>query len=218
MSNQTFAAEQLLELLLQLKKTTPAAARSILNGQPQIAYALMSLMVTMNAVNIDVFQKTLAEYGNKSAVTPTPKYNLSSVGQPSNSSTSVLALPARLQPQTQQYRTATPPSQPFSGYMNGQAPLPFNQSYSQPTPTYPAANTGYGYAQPQPTHSYTDYGAQAPLPGNTGVLPDALAAIPEEQKALIMRVITMTPDQINALPPSERQTYIQLRAHLGVPI
>lgn len=32
-------------------------------------------------------------------------------------------------------------------------------------------------------------------------------------KALIMRVITMTPEQINQLPPAERQTYIQLVRH-----
>ncbi|KAK0192386.1 hypothetical protein F5146DRAFT_1039588, partial [Armillaria mellea] len=40
--------DQLLELLLQLKQ--------ILNGQPQIAYALITLMVSMDAVDIDVFQ------------------------------------------------------------------------------------------------------------------------------------------------------------------
>lgn len=49
-------SEQLIELMLQLKKTTPAAAKQILNSQPQIAYALMTLMVSMNAVNFEVFQ------------------------------------------------------------------------------------------------------------------------------------------------------------------
>ena len=36
------------------QKTTPDAARTILNSQPQIAYALITLMVNMNAINVDV--------------------------------------------------------------------------------------------------------------------------------------------------------------------
>ena len=71
MSSQTLATEQLLELLMQLKacvssritnvflccwqKTTPAAAKQILNGQPSISYALITLMVAMNAIKLDVF-------------------------------------------------------------------------------------------------------------------------------------------------------------------
>ncbi|KAF5385157.1 hypothetical protein D9615_000913 [Tricholomella constricta] len=265
MSNQSFAAEQLLELLLQLKKTTPAAARSILNGQPQIAYALMTLMVTMNAVNFDVFQKTLAEYGSNSkpappmAPTPPVAATHSSVPpsvHPSASSTPVPALPPHLlllqqQQQQQHYRTATPPSsqsqsqsQPYP-YSNGHAPVQQPQSHSHHTPygqpSYSAAvaaaapSTSYGsYTQSQQAAAaysgYPGYGApitapapslSAPTPPNTSNpnanVTDALASIPEEQKALIMRVITMTPEQINALPPAERQTYIQLRATLGVP-
>ncbi|KAF9440173.1 hypothetical protein P691DRAFT_768172 [Macrolepiota fuliginosa MF-IS2] len=50
------STEQLLELLIQLKKTTPKAARDILNNQPAIAYALISLMVSMGAINVEVFQ------------------------------------------------------------------------------------------------------------------------------------------------------------------
>lgn len=66
------STEQLLELLIQLKvsqllsmkgtaaiqtqKTTPKAARDILNAQPAIAYALISLMVSMGAINVEVFQ------------------------------------------------------------------------------------------------------------------------------------------------------------------
>lgn len=38
-----------------LQKTTPAAAKQILNGQPSISYALITLMVAMNAIKLDVF-------------------------------------------------------------------------------------------------------------------------------------------------------------------
>ena len=71
--SSTMAQEQLLELLLQLKvaiffsvavcldiylqqKTTPDQARAILNAQPQIAYALMTTMVNINAINVEVVQ------------------------------------------------------------------------------------------------------------------------------------------------------------------
>jgi len=65
--------ENLIELLLHLKvhtrplsyptlilnlrqKTTPEQAKLILNSQPQVSYALMDLMVKINAVNMEVFQ------------------------------------------------------------------------------------------------------------------------------------------------------------------
>ena len=72
MASPAAQEEQLLELLLQLKvraltvscsvppqlvqKTTPEQARVILNAQPQIAYALMALMVNLNAINMEVTQ------------------------------------------------------------------------------------------------------------------------------------------------------------------
>ncbi|KAF8346090.1 hypothetical protein F5887DRAFT_962569 [Amanita rubescens] len=207
MSSQSLATEQLLELLLQLKKTTPAAAKQILNGQPSISYALITLMVSMNAIKLDVFYKVLAEYGNGSAA------QLPAVQPPPP----VPAVPPHLQPHPP-YRNATPPvAPPVPVYPNGTGtpqPYPYGQT-SQPT-----TGTGYaGYTQsgyPQ----YPPYGAQqhAPSPSNAApVLPEALSNIPEDQKAIIMRVLSMTPEQINLLPPAERATYIQLRATLGVP-
>ncbi|KAF8079313.1 hypothetical protein FPV67DRAFT_1663957 [Lyophyllum atratum] len=200
MSSQSFAAEQLLELLLQLKKTTPAAARSILNGQPQIAYALMTLMVTMNAVNFEVFQKTLAEFGTKAQPTPAipsipPSAHPSA--HPSASSTPVPALPPHLHPQAQQYRTATPPTGYPGPYQNGHAQQPpphhHHQHQHQAPPFQQPPSAGYGYAQPQhapgPYGGYPGYGtpAQTPVPAPTpptsNVMSDTLAAIPDEQKA-----------------------------------
>ncbi|KZT43865.1 hypothetical protein SISSUDRAFT_1039776 [Sistotremastrum suecicum HHB10207 ss-3] len=47
--------------------------------------------------------------------------------------------------------------------------------------------------------------------------PNVIASIPEDQRALLMRVIAMTPSQIEQLPPTERATFIQLRQTLGLP-
>ncbi|KAK0209190.1 hypothetical protein DFS33DRAFT_1380663 [Desarmillaria ectypa] len=159
--SQTNQTDQLLELLLQLKKTTPVAAKQILNAQPQIAYALITLMVSMDAVDFDVFQRILAEYGQQQAqaqatpaITPTPTTT----------------------PPVPQQTYSQPPQPSFSGY-SGQQP----------------------YSQPQPATAQ-------PL--------DLLAAMPDEQKAMIMHVIQMTPEQINSLGPTERASVLQLRASL----
>ncbi|KAG6813714.1 hypothetical protein H0H92_008122 [Tricholoma furcatifolium] len=220
MSNQNFATEQLLELLIQLKKTTPVAARAILNGQPQIAYALMTLMVKLNAVNFEVFQKTLADYGKTAGATTAPPAVATPTPSmpPSVQPTPVPAIPPHMYPHGQHYRTATPPTQAPYPYSNGQSlppqsnsPKPYGQPQGPPAPP----NAGYGYSQPQPQYGY-GYNAPAPGPVAPPRIPDAIAAMPEDQKALIMRVLAMTPEQLNALPPSDRQTYIQLRNTLGV--
>ncbi|KAH9486061.1 hypothetical protein JR316_0000125 [Psilocybe cubensis] len=307
MANTNMAAEQLLELLLTLKKTTPAAAKGILNSQPAIAYALITLMVSMNAINIEVFQKTLAEFGastgadatsgpaavplTSASSTPTPMAASNSAAAHINNTTPqtmpppaapapISAIPLHLQAQ---YRTGTPPSAmgagtpqltahphtptpPYGyghGHSNGGQPTPPGQAgyaqpaygqqpgygqpgygyqqqggyqqggyqqggyqqqqqqqqhsgYQQSAPSgyqqgYGAYGSGYGQPPPQPAHAH-----QATPQSATPALPESLAGIPEEQKALIMRVLAMTPEQINMLPPGERATYIQIRATLGV--
>ncbi|KIJ66569.1 hypothetical protein HYDPIDRAFT_129553 [Hydnomerulius pinastri MD-312] len=191
--------EQLVELMLTLKKTTPDQARAILTSTPQIAYALIALMVKMNAVDVQVLQKTLTMY---SANMPPPSA-----------------------PSTSQIPSQPPPMQPASA-----VPLQFSQ-YRTPTPqtNTPPHYNGHGHT-PQPPNQGA-YMGQGHYTGSSGydtppaaapqmsgaMLPDALASIPEEQKAMIMRVIAMTPEQINLLPPTERSSIIQLRATLGLP-
>ncbi|KIL71266.1 hypothetical protein M378DRAFT_207180 [Amanita muscaria Koide BX008] len=213
----TFATEQLLELLLQLKKTTPAAAKQILNDQPSIAYALITLMVSMNAINIEVFHKVLADY---SAIAATAQPTAGPAAVPTPAPVPVPAIPPHLQPQAQ-YRNMTPPTIP-TAYPNGNSTSqPY--SYGQPhPPPQQVGGPGYaGYTQSGYPGAYPPYSAQqsSPTPPTnaTPALPETLAHIPEDQKAIIMRVLSMTPEQINVLPPAERSTYIQLRATLGVP-
>ncbi|KAF9218546.1 hypothetical protein BS17DRAFT_791168 [Gyrodon lividus] len=191
--------EQLIELMLTLKKTTPDQARAILTSTPQIAYALIALMVKMNAVDVQVLQKTLAAY---SANMPPPS-------APPTSQTPAQALliqPASaVPPHFSQYRTPTPQTHTPPHY-NGHGHTPPSQGpYMGQMQGHYAGPSGYGTL---PT-------AAPQMGGN--VLPDVLASIPEEQKAMIMRVIAMTPEQINMLPPTERSGIIQLRTTLGLP-
>ncbi|KAF4612388.1 hypothetical protein D9613_004412 [Agrocybe pediades] len=245
MANPGAATEQLLELLLTLKKTTPTAAKSILNSQPAIAYALISLMVQMNAINVEVFQKTLEAAGT----VPAPTAAAPAVAPqpvPTVAPTPMSSIPPHIQAQ---YRTSTPPSIPTHtptppyGY---NAPTPIaNGPPHAPTPPLQGGYPQYppqsypGYQQQQhpayqqqqhqypqqPAYQHPGYGPYGggqhqppsvnPTPAPT--LPDTLANIPDDQKALIMRVLSMTPEQINMLPPQDRATYIQIRATLGVP-
>ncbi|KAJ7062882.1 hypothetical protein C8F01DRAFT_1251682 [Mycena amicta] len=186
------AEGDLLDLLLQLKRTTPQAAKQLLNSQPAIAYALISLMVSMNAIDIDVFQKTLASHSAPAPAVPPAPSPLS-------------AIPPHLQPSS---RTNTPPvQQPYPQHYGGYPNAPSH------TPTPPNAYPGYsGYAPPAvPTPPPPP---QRPAPPT---IPDAMfAGMSEEQKQMLVSVLSMTPEQINALPPSDRTHVIQLRATLGL--
>ncbi|KIJ90967.1 hypothetical protein K443DRAFT_686373 [Laccaria amethystina LaAM-08-1] len=223
MSNANMATEQLLELLLTLKKTTPTAARGILNSQPAIAYALISLMVSMNAIDVEVFKKTLAEFGSSVAqAAPTGTTLVAPLSVPQ---TPASAIPPHMQQQQPHSWTSTPPSavppvmppqqQQSYAYVNGQ------QYYGVPAPRQAYGFQGYLYHEAQAAYpGYpSTYGAPQPPPqaSQTPVLPDTLAAIPDDQKALIMRVLSVTPEQINMLPAAERTTYIQIRTTLSVP-
>ncbi|KAF7301059.1 hypothetical protein MIND_00671700 [Mycena indigotica] len=180
------AEGDLLDLLLQLKRTTPQAAKQLLNSQPAIAYALISLMVSMNAIDIDVFQKTLASHSGASVAPPAP--------------VPLSAIPPHMQPSS---RTNTPPVQP-----------PYPQHYPSHTPTPPNAGAYPAYnAYPQPAAA-TPPPTRAPPPP---AIPESmLAGMSEEQRQMLINVLSMTPEQVNALPPADRTNIMQLRATLGI--
>ncbi|KAF8838700.1 hypothetical protein BDN67DRAFT_971181 [Paxillus ammoniavirescens] len=189
--------EQLIELMLTLKKTTPDQARAILTSTPQIAYALIALMVKMNAVDVQVLQKTLASYSANMPPPPAPPTSQMTTQAPPVQPAS--AVP----PHFTQYRTPTPQTHTPPHY-NGHGHTPPSQG------AYMGQMQGH-YAGP------SGYGTPPPPPQMGVLLPDALASIPEEQKTMILRVIAMTPEQINMLPPTERSGIIQLRTTLGLP-
>ncbi|CAL1694197.1 unnamed protein product [Somion occarium] len=234
MSTQAMQENQLLELLLQLKKTTPEQARSILNVQPQIAYALMAVMVNIDAIDVDVVQRTVAAYsaGPSAPSIPAMPTPATSISLPPQMPVAP-AIPPHLTNHTT--RGATPPYPPPSSVPPHMATPPPQR---QATPTYPSQAPAYpqqgysqqmppqnqyggmppGLSQPQygaPTPSRTpSYGSQQPAPPAWQA---ALALIPEEQRPLLTRVANMTPQEIHQLPPQERNSYIQLRATLGIP-
>jgi len=53
-----------------------------------------------------------------------------------------------------------------------------------------------------------------PAVGAVPTLPPAAMGLPDDQKEVVMRVLALTPAQINALPPAERDAFIQIRRQL----
>ncbi|KAI0286844.1 hypothetical protein BGY98DRAFT_1086831 [Russula aff. rugulosa BPL654] len=193
--------DQLIELLLELKRTTPDQAKGILNAQPQIAYALVALMVKIGIIDIPIFQvsftpQTLASFA--------PRQN----GMQAPSTT---AVPPHLLAQSS--RTGTP-----------QFPTPPPGAYGMSAPVPRAGPPGYpsSYASgPGATSVSMGHYNAPPAPQATNQnIPAALAAIPENQRVsnslVVLKLINMRPEEIAMLPPTERASVIQLRASLGI--
>ncbi|TBU34465.1 hypothetical protein BD311DRAFT_746209 [Dichomitus squalens] len=246
MAAPTIPEEQLLELLLTLKRTTAAEAKAILNQQPQIAYALMTVMVNINAVKMEVVQEILAKYGALPGAPRAPQ----ATAPPAIPSQPPSAIPPHMQAQIPPPRGATPTYPVHAAVPPGGYPP---QSYPSGPPAPPAApNRGYGtpppnqlpgfgtapppvppapQALPQPPHvpglphaqppphtqlPHMPQPPPAPAPA-APQLPDALTGLPDDQKALIMRVIAMTREEVYAMPPADRENIIKLRTTLGLP-
>ncbi|KAG8702867.1 hypothetical protein FRC08_003198 [Ceratobasidium sp. 394] len=188
--------DKLLDLLTSVKnmvKSDPAVARTTLTSHPNLAYALMKEMVTLDLVDPDVLTRTLqAATGVQPTPTPAPL---------------VQAYPPPPPPQAS-YPPAAPPSYPPAP----PAPAPSipphmyqqsrQQQQQQNAPTPPPPQPAYQSRGPPPPQVQT----QAPAP--MGLAP--------EQQAMIQRLAMLTPDQIAALPPADRAALLELRRQLGL--
>ncbi|KIW05715.1 uncharacterized protein PV09_03575 [Verruconis gallopava] len=96
--------------------------------------------------------------------------------------------------------TGARPGLPPNQYPPQQPP---HQPYAPPQYAAPTPPVGLAYQPPQPPPQQAPPPPQAPTP---------------EQQALIAQVKAMTREQIDLLPPAERQQIIQLRQSLGAPV
>ncbi|KAI9513122.1 hypothetical protein F5148DRAFT_468898 [Russula earlei] len=183
--------DQLIELLLELKRTGADQAKAVLNSQPQIAYALVALMVKIGIIDIPIFQQTLASFA--------PQQN----GILASSTMS--AVPPHLQAQNSRSGTPQFPTPPPGVYSVG-APHTGPGGYP---PSYIAGSGG-------PSVPVGHYSAPPPSQTTNQTIPAALAAIPESQREVVLKLVNMRPDEIAMLPPAERASVIQLRASLGI--
>ncbi|KAH9837284.1 uncharacterized protein C8Q71DRAFT_757575 [Rhodofomes roseus] len=221
MSAQSLQEDQLLELLLQLKKTTPEEARAILHSQPQIAYALMAVLVNINAVNAEVVQNTMTAYSAQSGTAPAP----APAPAPGPSAPPMPAIPPHLaQPPPRGGTPTYPPQRGATPTYPPHQPAGYPPSYSTPPPQH-------GFGGPLPASQIPGLGAYPPQPAPAPVPPPAasksaqsaasilaaaLQKVPDEQKPLVMQIISMTREEIFAMPPTERDNVIKLRSTLGL--
>lgn len=94
---------QLMDILTQMKGlagTAPDQARALLQGNPQLAYAVFHAMLMMNVVDPAVVQRVLGE-GNAGAALPAPPAPQPRMREPRATSTPTPAAP-RLDGQQQQ--------------------------------------------------------------------------------------------------------------------
>ncbi|CAE6338575.1 unnamed protein product [Rhizoctonia solani] len=234
--------EKMFELLTSVKnmaKTDPAQARAALTSHPNLAYALMKEIVVLDLVDPEVLTRTLQaatgvqppqnqaplpqqqtyppsngtpSYPPYSAPGSTPTY---STPQPAPyqppSSTPSYSAPSYPSTSTPTYPPISVPSYPPTStqtYPPNYPPQP-SQSQSQPPNIPPQAYQARQQQQQQPP--VQSRGPPAPPTGMGGV-----PGLAPEQQAMVQRLALLTPDQIAALPPSDRAALIELRRQLGL--
>ncbi|GJJ13134.1 hypothetical protein Clacol_007384 [Clathrus columnatus] len=100
----------------------------------------------------------------------------------------------------------TPGPPPISTHSNGVPPPSTTFHPYPPSSAYQSAVTvnpaiPQSYIPPPPTSTIPQ------LPTNAQAM---LAAIPEDQRNMVLQILSYTPEQINQLAPSEKATFIQL--------
>ncbi|KAN0064803.1 hypothetical protein ACQY0O_001860 [Thecaphora frezii] len=206
---QTLAAlppNQLLDILAQMKSlttTSPEQARTLLTGHPQLAYALFQALLMMNVVDPAILQRILAASG-----TVPPAAVAAAAGPPP----SAAPMAPGLAYGAPSMGTGTPP---HHGVPSGPAapigrapPAPYDYSGGPPATHTPPGP--YGRPMATPSHA-------APRPPGVAPPPPPAAGqnLGEEQRQLLMQVLQLTPDQINALPPDQKASIMQLKAQFG---
>lgn len=92
------------------------------------------------------------------------------------------------------------------------APPPAPAPVPPPANQYPQNYYGAPPPAPAPNVPYPNY--QTPPPAAPPAAP-AFPGVSPQQQAMIQQVLSLTPEQINGLPPNERAAIMQLRSQLG---
>ncbi|KIK68333.1 hypothetical protein GYMLUDRAFT_214889 [Collybiopsis luxurians FD-317 M1] len=222
----TMNPPQLMDVLAHMKAfviTHPEQARTLLVTHPQLAYALFQALLLNKIVDQSILQRMLAATvgpATSAPPAPPPATNAPPQFYPPNgghygSSSHMPPFPPNIPPPM----FAPPP---------GSIPPP---NFYRPTPPPGLTPPSQVQAQPQPGGSSTPV-LQQPAPIQASMYPQrvppppvsaqtpvsaaaALSNISESHKALLRQVVSMTDEQINALPETERAAIMQLRTQFG---
>ncbi|KAH9466222.1 hypothetical protein Pst134EB_001281 [Puccinia striiformis f. sp. tritici] len=191
----TIPPAQLAEITGQMKQlvaSAPDQARQLLNVNPQLTYALFQAMLMMGVVDTSILTRMLApavmQKQQQQQQQPIPKAAMPSHQMPVGFGANAYAQqPMRPGGMTQQPSYSTPLAPlPYYGIMPQQAaPQPV-----QPAPVIPQQQQPQVVQQPQQ---------------------NTTTAAAQQQAQLIQQVLSLTPQQINALAPEHRATILQIR-------
>jgi len=182
----TMNPSQLIEVLAQVKAfviTHPEQARILLISHPQLAYALFQALLLNKIVDQGILSRMLA-----ATTSGNPTINQSTLG------------PAPLLPQSR-VQPPFPPSAIHTPQPTMPPSMPPAHLYQQHPP--PMTMPPPFYRPPPPPSQPTLQQGSPPAPPNTNIDP--------AQRQMLMQVLSLTPEQINALPPDERNAIQQLR-------
>lgn len=186
----TMSPAQLVEVLAQMKAfviTHPDQARALLVAHPQYAYALFQALLLNKIVDQSVLQRMLQATAGSGAL-PGP-----GISQQPHHPMQYQQPPPMHQPQPHM-----PP--PMSAPPPASTAPPSMFPHQQPPSHMPAPPQQQSWYRP-PLHA-------APPP-HSAPMPDL--NIDPAQRQMLMQVLSLTPDQINGLPPSEREAIQNLR-------
>jgi len=210
MISQTLATmnpAQLVEVLAQFKAfviTHPDQARALLVAHPQLAYALFQALLLNKIVDPAILQRMLAATNPGhpiSAPAPTPT--------PAPAPAPHLAPPA---PSAIPQLTQTGMHPPYHGAPPPQMPPSF---YPPQIPVHPSPAPQQQQQQQHMSYYGVPQLPPQPQPPPPAAPTAAIDSIDPSQKAMLLQVLRLTQEQINQLPPAERDAILALRSQLG---
>jgi len=184
---------QMYDIVAKMKgmiQQNPEQAKHILMSNPPLTYALLQAQAILGMVNIQVVQKLCSTKAVVTQPQPIPSSVAPTTSQP---------IPTTM-PLPSGALLPTPPAPIASNVPYGTSTTPYS---SQPQPIK-GQQVGY-VTPPQPIY-----------PNQVPSLSVQLESLPEPQRSLLQQVVNLTPDQIDKLPPEQRQQVQQLRQTLAV--
>ncbi|KAI0753312.1 hypothetical protein C8Q80DRAFT_1249777 [Daedaleopsis nitida] len=227
---------QILEVLAQIKAfviTHTDQARALLGAHPQLGYAVFQALLLHNIVDPAILNRMLAATGAAAAPpapapAPAPPAHLQHGPPPPYMSAP--APPPMSQPQPSMYPSTVPPPS-HTPVHHPTPPIPPPNMYGQPPPQMqpPSQMQPPPYYRPPappaqvqavPTHpQQLPPPLMAPAPPMHAQPPPAppggMPGFDEAQRDMLMQVLRLTPEQMNSLPPKEREAIMQLRHQFG---
>jgi len=200
---------QIIEVLAQMKAfviTHPDYARSLLVAHPQLGYALFQALLLNKIVDPTVLNRMLAATASSNPQTSAPPHAPAQPHYPPQ--------PVH-HPQPGYGAHPVPPphlaNQPLGGTPpNSMYPPPQNPHMPPPAQLPPY----YGRPPPPPPVA-PQQSMPPPQPQGPPQIPNPMG-YDAAQRDMLAQVLALTQEQINSLPPMERDQIIQLRKSLGV--